>query len=598
MRFGGLFAIGFAAVLASGVAAFAETTITFKTPGADKDLRRALVGASLIQGAKREDTTDPQELLAAARADYGRLLGVLYQNARYGGIIRIEVDGREASAIPPLAAPSDIGRIVVEIDPGPIYVFSQARVAPLARFTEIPEEFAVGLPAGTGAISDAAGAAVAGWRAAGHAKADVTEQRIVARHRQKQVDAELRVEPGPALDFGPVSVSGNKAVRTRRILTIAGLEEGRDFDPDEIRRAERRLRRTGTFRSVVVEEAEDVGPDDTLPLNIAVVEQTPRRFGVGAEYSTIDGVRLTGFWLHRNFLGGAERFRVDGEVAGIGGETGGVDYAIDLRYERPATPRADVDLFATFGLERLDEPDFTSETTDFSLGFTRYATDELTVEFGVGYLYSEVDDDFGKETYSLITLPLGAQLDRRDDALNPSKGVFFDVGATPFYGLGDSKSGAQFKVDARGYRTFGEARPVTAALRLQFGSLVGPDILESPPFYRFYSGGGGTVRGQDYQSLAIDQGGGNRSGGRSFAGLSAEARVALSEAIQVVGFYDWGYVGENATPDSTGGSHSGAGLGLRYNTGIGPIRLDVATPVSGDDAGSSYYIYVGIGQAF
>ncbi|MEK6216627.1 MAG: BamA/TamA family outer membrane protein, partial [Boseongicola sp.] len=269
-----------------------------------------------------------------------------------------------------------------------------------------------------------------------------------------------------------------------------------------------------------------------------------------------------------------------------------------IRYERPATPRADVDLYAEFGVEKLDEPDFTSYISDFTLGFTRYATDDLSVDLGLGYLFSEVDDDFGFETYSLLILPLGATLDRRDNALNPTRGIYLDLDATPFAGIDESASGAQIKLDARGYKTIGDARPVTAALRLQLGSLVGSDLLESPQFYRFYSGGGGTVRGQGYQSLGVDLGGGNRSGGLSFAGLSAEARVPLTEAISVVGFYDWGYVGAESFPDGSGGSHSGAGIGLRYNTGIGPIRLDIATPVSGDTDGSSFYVYVGIGQAF
>jgi translocation and assembly module TamA len=591
----GVFAV--AAVLATLDFAYA-VEIVFATPGADSDLRRALASSSLVIQARNDETEDPQELVAAARADYGRLLGVLYDAGRFGGVISILVDGREAAAIPPLAAPADVTRILVEIEPGPLFRFSEATVEPLPRRAELPEEFAVGQPARTGAIRDAATVAIDSWRLEGHAKARVSDQSVVARHDARSLSARLTVEPGPALRFGEITVAGNKDVRTLRIHTIAGLDEGRDFDPEEIARAERRLRRTGSFSSVVVEEAEDIGPGDTLPLNIAVVEQTPRRFGFGAEYSTVDGASLTGFWLHRNFLGGAERFRVDGEVAGIGGETGGVDYSFDVRYERPATPRADVDLYAEFGIERLDEPDFTSNTSDFTLGFTRYATDDLTVDFGVGYLFSEVDDDFGFETYSLLTLPLGATLDRRDDALNPTRGIFLDLDATPFAGLDDSASGAQIKLDARGYKTIGDARPVTAALRLQFSSIVGPDLLESPPFYRFYSGGGGTVRGQGYQSLAIDLGGGDRSGGASFAGLSAEARVTLTEAISVVGFYDWGYVGEESFPDGSGGSHSGAGIGLRYNTGIGPIRFDIATPVSGDSGSSSFYIYVGIGQAF
>ena len=597
MRWGKIGAFAALTVL-SVIDSACAADILFSTPGAGKELRRALASSSLLIQARNDKTEDLQELVAAARADYGRLLGVLYEAGRFGGVITISVDGREAAAIPPLAVPDEISRIQVNVDPGPLFRFSEARVEPLPRDAELPKEFAVGQPAGARAIREAASVAIDSWRLEGHAKARVSDQRIVARHTDSRLAARLTVDPGPALRFGEVTVSGNSQVRTLRVHTIAGLEEGRDFDPEEIARAERRLRRAGSFSSVVVEEAEEIAAGDTLPLNIAVVEETPRRFGFGAEYSTIEGARLTGFWLHRNFRGGAERVRVDGEVAGIGGETGGIDYSFGVRYERPATPRADVDLYAEIGVEKLDEPDFTSYIGDFALGFTRYATDDLTVDFGLGYLFSEVEDDFGFETYSLLTLPLGATLDRRDNALNPKRGFYMDLDATPFAGVDDSASGAQINLDARAYKTIGNARQVTTALRLQLGSIVGPDLLESPQFYRFYSGGGGTVRGQGYQSLGIDLGGGSRSGGLSFAGISAEARVLLTEAISVVGFYDWGYIGAESFPDGSGGSHSGAGIGFRYDTGIGPIRFDIATPVSGGTDSSNFYIYVGIGQAF
>lgn len=595
-RFG--FGIFFAACL-TALSATAQTPISFRTPGADEDLRDALWATSLlVQSQEREEGSDPQEVLANARADYGRLIGILYSRGHYGGVITIRIDGREAASIPPLAAPRSIGRIDMEIRPGPVYLFSEAQVAPLASGTEIPDGFARGEPAETDVIRDAASAAVEGWRDVGHAKAEIGDQRIVARHNERRIAANLAVAPGPRLRFGRVTVSGQQDVRTSRILTIAGLEEGRVYSPEEIAAAERRLRRTGTFRSVVIEESDTVVNGDELPLDIRVVEQTPRRFGFGAEYSTIEGVRLSGFWLHRNFLGGAERFRVDGEIAGIAGETGGTDYSLGFRYERPATPRADTDLFATLSFESLDEPEFESKTTEFTLGFTRYATEELTVSYGVGYLYSEVTDDFGSEIYNMITLPLTATLDRRNSALDPKSGIYADVELTPFYGLSGTESGGRLTFDTRGYKSFGEDDRFTAAARIQVGSLFGPALLDTPPFYRFYSGGGGTVRGQDYQSLGVELGGGDRTGGRSFLGLSGELRAGITETIDVVAFYDWGYIGEEAFVDFSGESHSGAGLGLRYNTGIGPIRLDVATPVSGDTDASSYYVYIGIGQAF
>ncbi len=590
-------AFAIASVLASSFAAQAETNITATFSPSTDELRDSLVSSSLILQAERENTTDVQELLAAARADYARLLSVLYDAGHFGGAISITIDGREAANIAPLDAPKSIDQIALRINMGPIYRFSEANIGPLAAQTELPEEFRRGSVAGTAPIRDAASAAITGWRANGNALAEVDQQQIIARHDENRIAANVSIAPGPVLSFGEVTITGNKDVRAGRINTMAGLTPGTRFDPVEIARAERRLRRTGSFSSVVINESKTATADATLPLTIQVAEQTPRRFGFGAEYSTIDGVRLSSFWLHRNFLGGAERFRIDGEIAGIAGETGGLDYGLDIRYERPATPRADVDLFAEAGFERLDEPDFKSKTGEFTLGFTRYATDELVVTFGLGYLYSEVQDDFGDETYSLINLPIGATLERRDSALDPTKGVYFHAELTPYLGLGNTEGGAQLKLDARGYRTFGDTVPVTAALRLQFGSIFGPGLTESPPFYRFYSGGGGTVRGQDYQSLAVDVGG-NRTGGRSFAGISAEARARVTEAITVVGFYDLGFVAAESFADGGGDTHSGAGLGLRYNTGIGPIRLDLATPVSGAADASNFYIYVGIGQSF
>lgn len=581
-------------VVLSATVAWGEPRYAFQAQGANDDLRDDLVATSLLLATRGTDT-NAQELLAAAQADYARLLGALYANARYGGVISIRFDGREVASIPPLSPPKDVKQVSVRIDVGPTYRFAQAQITPLAPGTELPEGFRRGLPAETGVIREAATAGVDAWRSEGHAKANVTDQRIVANHAEDRLSAVLSLTPGPKLRFGTVGITGNEDVRTRRIRTIAGLEEGSVYDPGEIKRAVRRLRRTGSFASVNIAEADDIGPDSTLPLTIEVVEQTPRRFGFGAEYSTIEGVRLSGFWLHRNFLGGAERFRVDGAVAGLGGETGGIDYSFGARYERPATPRADVDLFAELSFERLDEPDFISDTTEFTLGFTRYATDELVVSFGLGYLYSDVTDNFGRETFTLLTLPLGAELDRRNDPINATDGFFLDLEVTPFVGLSGTDSGAQLKLDARGYQDITDTMVVAA--RVQLGALWGPSLTESPPFYRFYSGGGGTVRGQDYQSLGIDVGG-NRTGGRSFMGVSGEIRKGVTDDIDVVGFVDWGYVGAEEFPDFSGESHAGAGLGLRYNTGIGPIRLDVATPVSGPGDSNGAFVYVGIGQAF
>ena len=564
--------------------------------GGGDELTDAIRNASLLvrTGEEAENT---QEILAEAQADYRRILAALYDQGFFGPTISITVDGIEAAMIPPLQPPGVIDIVRITVQAGDLYRFDRAVAAPLAPGTELPEEFAAGQIASTDAIEDAAAVAVDAWQADGFAKAEVAEQSITARHEANAVSAELGIATGPRLTFGRITVAGNEDVRTRRILKIAGLEPGTVYDPEEIARAERRLRRSGAFSSVVVTESDTIGPGDTLPLVIEVAEQTPRRFGFGAEISSVDGATLSAFWLHRNLLGGAERFRVEGEVSGLGGETGGVDYELGLRIERPATPRADTDAFLEFGLQKLDEPDFKSETAELSLGFTRYATDDLTVTYGLGYVFSSVEDDIAADDYQMLILPLGATLDRRDSDLDPTRGYYVDLDLTPFYGISGTTSGAHFEADTRGYLSFGADDRFTLAGRVQLGSLYGPELENSPAIYRFYSGGGGTVRGQDYQSLGVETGGGT-TGGRSFLGLSGEIRADVRENIQVVGFVDWGYVGEESFVDFSGDSHAGAGIGVRYKTALGPIRLDVATPVAGDTDAESFYLYLGIGQAF
>ena len=137
-----------------------------------------------------------------------------------------------------------------------------------------------------------------------------------------------------------------------------------------------------------------------------------------------------------------------------------------------------------------------------------------------------------------------------------------------------------------------------AQWRAQIGGVFGPSLAATPRDYLFYSGGGGTVRGQPYESLGVDvlEGGTLRTGGTRFLGVSGELRAGITDAIGIVAFYDAGFISADAY-FSGGEWQSGAGLGLRYNTPIGPIRLDVAAPVSGS-TGDGAQIYLGIGQAF
>lgn len=572
--------------------------LEFLTPGAEESLRDDLLAASLLRQLREDGRGDPSEVLAAAREDYARLTGALYAQGYYGGEIHILLDGREAADIAPLDVPDRIDAAAIRIEPGPRFRFGAARMRPYARGTRLPPAYADTKPALSTAIADAANAGVDGWRAIGHAKASLAGQTIVADHGLRTLDSLILLEPGPKLRFGRLTIRGQDRTRTDRMFQIAGFPSGEVFDPDALDEVSDRLRRTGVFRSVAVEEAETPNPDGTLDIAISVVEEAPRRFGFGAEISSSDGVELSAYWTHRNLFGGAERLTVEGEISNIAGVADATDYRIGARLERPATLTADTSFFLTTEAERYELGDFTVDQLTFGTGLAHVFSSELRGEVALEYTYARVDVLDLDITFKQVALPAFLEWDRRDDRLNATKGFYLKAEATPFLGFGTTGSGAQIKGDLRAYRRLGGGERVVLAGRAQVGAVFGPSLAETPPDYLFYSGGGGTVRGQPYQSLGAAGAIGTRTfetGGQSFAALSGEIRTRVTDTISVVGFYDAGFVG--AEDFANGRWHSGAGLGLRYDTGLGPLRLDVAAPVSGD-TGSGVQLYLGIGQAF
>jgi translocation and assembly module TamA len=578
--------IGFVSVLLSACLSVLSLTASsgaaaeasLSAPGAPDDMVKALQDASRSLAAAEAEGATAQDIFAAARSDYARLIGVLYARGYYGPVINIRVDGREAADITPLSVPARIDRVDITVRTGPPFAFSRADIGPLAPETDLPKGYAVGAPAASTVIVEAARAGVNGWRDASHAKAEVSGQQVTADHDRATLDARIGLAPGPAVTFGRLLLKGHSAVRPDRIRAIAGFPEGVPYSPSELEESSNRLRGTGAFRAVRFTEADRLGPGGVMDVTLEVVDDKPRRIAAGVEVSSSEGVNLTGMWMHRNLTGAADRLRFDAEISGIGGsDTGGVNYSLGTRYDRPALIGSDTGLYLAARLESLDEPDYTEETAGIGGGLTRNFTETLSGEAGVLLNYARVDDDLGQRDMTHLMFPARLTWDRRNDELDPSKGFYLYGDLTPMAALaGDAESGARLYSDARIYQGLGER--LVMAGRMQFGSIMGASAEGVPASMLFYSGGGGTVRGQPYESLAVELPNGDRIGGRSFLGFSAEARVGVTDTIGVVLFAD-------------------AGIGLRYNTGIGPIRVDIAGPVSGN-TGDGVQFYIGIGQAF
>jgi len=190
------------------------------------------------------------------------------------------------------------------------------------------------------------------------------------------------------------------------------------------------------------------------------------------------------------------------------------------------------------------------------------------------------------------------KFDDTDDLLNPTKGIRATLLLTPTQSFGGSS--ATFTLAQLSGSTYvdlsGSGRSVVA-LRGLVGKAFGASVFALPPDQRFYAGGSGTVRGFRYQSVGPQFPDGNPTGGTAVSAGSVEFRQRILEHYGVVGFVDAGQVTADGAP-FTSTWRVGAGIGARYYTSIGPIRLDVAIPLNRQPHGDAFELYIGIGQAF
>ncbi len=562
-----------------------------------------LQSASLLAKTLDLPSATDAEIIAAAKADYQRMILTLYENGNFNASVNIQINGREAADYSLFDKVGKVNSAAIIVNEGSVFLFGKAQIAPLANVSELPSGFSTGEIAKPSVIEDAADKAIKDWREDSHPKATISDQYLVADHIAGTLDAELQVDPGRAAKFGTLTISGNQRMRTNRIRKIAGLPEGDDFSATQLKKSANRLRETGIFSSVILEEAEAISPEGFLDISANVTEAKLRQIGIDASISTDDGASLEAFWLHRNLLGGGEQLRFNADLSGIGGDAlggdeGGENFEIGASLIRPATltPDTKAILYVNYGKE--DEPNYIETALSIGLNFDHRFSDTLTGVAGIRYSNIDSDDAFGQRNFSLIGLPLGLYYDTRSNKLTAGDGIFLSLDVAPFVDLKQSHSGVHTTFDGRTYKSLGGKKNVILAARLLLGSVIGPDLQDLPSSFLFYSGGADSVRGHDFQSLGITLPSGQTVGGKSFVGLSAELRSLITSKIGGVIFVDYGYIGPKSAFGVDGDSHTGMGLGLWYETPIGPIRVDLAVPADGGDKLKNLNVYIGIGQAF
>ncbi len=585
-------------------------TVDFVVTGEERGVEKTLKGASTLWKDREKPASGAAGLLAKARSDYRLLLAALYGQGRYGGTISILVDGREAAELLPDAAVSEPASISITVNPGPVFLFDKTSITnrappPLRRDDKVglPEDegFGPGEVARSGVILQAEKLSVEAWREQGHPKASVTARRVSAAHATNTVDAIIEVDPGRKAYYNGVAVEGTERMDPAFVAWMTGLKPGQEYDPDDLERANRRLSRLDVFRALRIQEADAIREDGRLPLTVVVQERKLRRFGVGGSYSTLDGLGLEAYWLHRNLFGRAERLRFDAKVANIG-ETFDPDeltYRIGATFIKPGVYTPDTDFVASIYGDREVLDPYTRTGVTGELGFNHMFTEELSAKMLLNGGYAQFEDDtFGTRDFTYVGFLGGLTFDNRDNKTDATEGYFVEAIAEPYYEFNYGNAVGKFTAEGRTYYGFGEENPVVLAGRVRLGTLFGSPISETAPDKLFFAGGGGSVRGYAYRNIGVVTPAGEVIGGRSLIEASGEIRTRVSESIGLVAFADAGYVGEESFPDFAEDLRVGVGAGLRYYTGLGPIRLDLAMPLDRQRDDPSVAFYVGIGQAF
>ena len=579
-------------------------SVTFNTGGAERDIADIIRNASALAAGQDSPASGVAGLVANARSDYRRILGALYDQGYYGGSVSIKLNGQEAANVAPDAQMTRPVAVAIAVNPGPLFHFRNLQIvnrAPADPDGRAPTPESVGFVMGGVAratiVVRAEQTQIDQWRRLSYAKAAAGERKVVADHSTNSLDVVITINPGREAAFGEVSVSGTERMDPEFVRQQTGLAVGERYSPEALARAQKRLQRLDVFRSLRLEAAEDIRPDGLLPFTVFVQEQALHRLSAGATFSTVDGFGVEGYWLKRNLFGQAERIRLDAKIAGIAFpiNTAEFDYAFGGTFTKPGFLTPDTDLVASVTAERNFLDTYTETSLTARAGLTHYLTDEITLDGGFAYKRARFDDDFGTRDFSTVSVYGSGTFDNRDDKTDAHSGWYLNGRVEPFYDLNYGVLAAQTMAEARTYFALGDS--VVLAGRLKAGLVAGPDLYQIPPDKLFFAGGGGSVRGYGYRSIGVDNADGTVTGGRYLLEGSLEARYRFNNDFGAVAFLDGGYVAADTFPEISQ-MRLGAGVGLRYYTGLGPLRLDLAFPVNKRPGDPDYALYLGIGQAF
>ena len=427
----------------------------------------------------------------------------------------------------------------------------------------------------------------------GRPAAKLTGRHAIVDHATGKMTLTFDIDPGREAHFGAVAVEGTKRTKPAFLARLVPWRKDARYDVRKLEEYRKRLSDLNLFDQLAVKpEVAKLDAKGDLPIAVVAHEGPPRSLGGGVNYATDTGPGLKAIWEHRNLWGEAEHLRFDLQLATI---TQSLEAALTL----PHVPETGQSL----GFDLKAERDLTDAYDKRGVtGLAQIATPLGGYWAGKGGISLEAADirQSGSSDFSLLAgLPLGVTFDSTGSLLNPEKGERLAFQAEPAFGTsGGLRAFLILSGAASAYRALDADSKFVAAARVRLGSILFAPESGVPADMRFYSGGGGSVRGFGYQRIGPRDAAGSPLGGRGLAESSFELRYRAWTDIGIVGFLDAGTVSESSYFADAGSPRVGAGLGLRYYTGFGPLRLDIGVPLNPQGGDAPVQVYVSLGQAF
>jgi translocation and assembly module TamA len=590
-----LFLIGTAGVLLLASAAMADPRAQIRGE-MDAELRAQLVRAV---GEVDDAPSNRFEARRRARGALEAAEALLRSEGYYQPVLEDIVEGEET----PVA--------IVNVTPGRRFELGEVQVLWANPSPDADTDTAVraeiglipGQPGRAGDIISAEGRIVAGLTRRGYADAAAEPRRVVVDHAAFAVQPSFRIASGPLVRLDGVRLETRGPTNPDWVAGLAPWSEGEVYDPEDVAELERRLLETGVYDGVGVALAptDQTNADGNRPIIVTLTDRPRRVLEAGATFSTAEGSGLDLIWTWHNQFGRADTLVWQARAADV-------DSRLGVALSLPHWRRPGETLRLSGAVLNEDTDAYRRTAVALAADLQQRIGKTSWVSYGVGLDAGQYDENrfdpvtqlpinFDRDLV-ILTARGSAYLDRSNDPLDPTTGWRLTVSAQPTAVAGeDTVLFLRTEAQATAYLPLQEGSRTVLAGRVRIGSIVGGEELTVPSDRLFYSGGGGSVRGFEYQGVGPRLPDNTPRGGLSLFETSIEIRRDVWHNFQAVAFVAAGAIGFQETPNFNNLRY-GAGVGVRYRLPFGPIRADIAFPLERRDGDADFQIYVSIGQAF